>query len=77
MSHLQYFSYKGAFAERSKKEISYSQDVRIKSRIEILEQGGWDRFTEEIPEPISDEVNQAFDNVEYAIQLARGKMNQA
>lgn len=38
--------------------------------------GGWDRLTEEISESISDEVNQAFDNVEHAVQLAGGKMEQ-
>lgn len=92
MSHLQYFDYEGAFAERSKREINYSQAVRIDNRIEVSGQGtlrrevthgsylqsigGWNRFTEEIPESISDEVAQAFDNVEYAVQLAGGKMEQ-
>lgn len=39
MSHLKYFDYKGAFAERSKKEINYSQAVRIDNRVEVSGQG--------------------------------------
>ena len=38
MSHLQYFDYEG-FGERSKREINYSQAVRIDNRIEISGQG--------------------------------------
>ncbi|KAL1655563.1 hypothetical protein SLS61_002028 [Didymella pomorum] len=76
MSHPQYFDYQGAFAERSKREINYSQAVRIDNRIEVSGQGGWDPFTEEISKSISNEVNQAFNNVEHAVQLAGGKMEQ-
>ncbi|KAF3048479.1 hypothetical protein E8E11_009149 [Didymella keratinophila] len=76
MSHLQYFDYEGAFAERSERETNYSQAVRIDNRIEVSGQGEWDRFTEEIPKSISNEVNQAFDNVEHAVQLAGGKVEQ-
>lgn len=88
MSHLQYFDYAG-FGERSKKELNYSQALRIDNRIELSGQGtvdyiktmktfwrlsgGWDRLTEEYPESISDEVDQAFDNVEHALQQAGGK----
>ncbi|KAF9692776.1 hypothetical protein EKO04_009256 [Ascochyta lentis] len=72
MSHLQYFDYPG-FGERSKKELNYSQAVRIDNRIEISGQGGWDRATEEYPEQLSDEVDQAFNNVEHALQQAGGK----
>lgn len=39
MSHLQYFNYEGAFAERSKREFNYSQVVRIDNRIEVSGQG--------------------------------------
>jgi enamine deaminase RidA (YjgF/YER057c/UK114 family) len=35
--------------------------------------GGWDRTTEEYPEDLLKEVDQAFDNVEHAIQQAGGK----
>ncbi|KAF2628369.1 YjgF-like protein [Macroventuria anomochaeta] len=72
MSHLQYFDYQG-FGERSKRELNYSQAVRIDNRIEISGQGGWDRLTEDYPESISDEVDHAFDNVEHALQQAGGK----
>ncbi|CAO2651865.1 Nn.00g001480.m01.CDS01 [Neocucurbitaria sp. VM-36] len=72
MSHLQYFDYPG-FGERSKRELNYSQAVRIDNRIEVSGQGGWDSLTEEYPEDIAKEVDQAFDNVEHAIQQAGGK----
>lgn len=88
MSHLQYFDYPG-FGEQAKKQMNYSQAVRIDNRIELSGQGivdcimttvffwqlsgGWDRLTEEYPESISDEVDQAFDNVEHALQQAGGK----
>lgn len=39
MSHLQYFDYEGAFAERFRREINYSQVVRIDNRIEASGQG--------------------------------------
>lgn len=39
MSHLKYFDYEGAFAERSKSEFNYSQAVRIGNRIEVSGQG--------------------------------------
>jgi enamine deaminase RidA (YjgF/YER057c/UK114 family) len=35
--------------------------------------GGWDRETGEFPEDISKEVDQAFDNVEYAMKQAGGE----
>jgi len=38
MSSLQYFDYEG-FGERSKKDLNYSQAVRIDNRIEISGQG--------------------------------------
>jgi hypothetical protein len=38
MSHLQYFNYPG-FGERSRKEVHYSQAVRIDNRIEVSGQG--------------------------------------
>lgn len=38
MSHLQYFDYPG-YGERSKKDVNYSQAVRIDNRIEISGQG--------------------------------------
>jgi hypothetical protein len=38
MSSLQYFDYEG-FGERSKRDLNYSQAVRIENRIEISGQG--------------------------------------
>lgn len=35
--------------------------------------GGWDRLTEEFPEDLEAEFDQAFDNVEHALQQAGGK----
>ena len=35
--------------------------------------GGWDRITEEFPSDIGAEVDQAFGNVEHALQQADGK----
>ncbi|RAQ99392.1 YjgF-like protein [Stemphylium lycopersici] len=72
MSHLQYFDYPG-FGERSKEQLNYSQAVRIGNRIEVSGQGGWNRTAEGYPEDLSGEVDQAFDNVEHAIQHAGGK----
>jgi enamine deaminase RidA (YjgF/YER057c/UK114 family) len=87
MSSLQYFDYKG-FGERSKKDLNYSQAVRIDKKIEIsgqgssrlpfptidqlTESGGWDRITEEWPEDLGTEIDQAFDNVEHTLQQAGG-----
>jgi enamine deaminase RidA (YjgF/YER057c/UK114 family) len=87
MSKLQYFDYEG-WGERSKEGFNYSQAVRIDNRIEISGQGslvprtysdvlltslgGWDRLTDEFPKDIGTEVDQAFDNVEHALQQAGG-----
>ncbi|KAL6711410.1 hypothetical protein ACN47E_004344 [Coniothyrium glycines] len=71
MSHLQYFDYAG-FGERSKRELNYSQCVRVDNRIEVSGQGGWDRITETFPEDLAKEVDQAFDNVGYAVKQAGG-----
>ena len=38
MSHLQYFDYPG-FGEQAKKQMNYSQAVRIDNRIELSGQG--------------------------------------
>ncbi|KAJ4305646.1 hypothetical protein N0V90_001177 [Kalmusia sp. IMI 367209] len=72
MSHLQFFDYPG-FGERSKKDVNYSQAVRIDNRIEISGQGGWDPTTEKFPAALSDEIDQAFANVNLALQTAGGK----
>ena len=40
MSHLTYYDYPG-FGERSKKDVNYSQAVRIDNRSETFGQGEW------------------------------------
>ncbi|CAI6332449.1 unnamed protein product [Periconia digitata] len=72
MSHLQYFNYPG-FGERSRKDVHYSQAVRVDNRIEISGQGGWDPTTEAIPTTLSAELEQAFSNVALALTTAGGK----
>ncbi|KAL4937429.1 hypothetical protein BDV06DRAFT_226948 [Aspergillus oleicola] len=72
MSHLEYFSYKG-FGENMREALSYNQAVRIGDRIEIAGQGGWDPETHKIPTDISEEIHQAFSNVELALKDAGGK----
>jgi enamine deaminase RidA (YjgF/YER057c/UK114 family) len=88
MASLQYFDYEG-FGNRSKRDLNYSQAVRIGDRIEVSGQGsptpicptnyqltpagGWDRITEEFPEDLGVEFDQAFDNIEHALQQAGGK----
>ncbi|KAF2865446.1 Endoribonuclease L-PSP/chorismate mutase-like protein [Massariosphaeria phaeospora] len=71
MAHLEYFVYEG-FGVRTAKEVHSSQAVRVAGRIEISGQGGWNRLTEAIPSSIADEVDQAFANVEHALQQAGG-----
>ncbi|KAL9629340.1 MAG: hypothetical protein Q9164_006923 [Protoblastenia rupestris] len=72
MSHLQYTSYEG-YGQRVKKDLHYSQAVRIGDTIECSGQGGWDRITEEIPHEIGKQIDQAFANVEHTVQKAGGK----
>ncbi|KAK2803388.1 hypothetical protein FQN50_007047 [Emmonsiellopsis sp. PD_5] len=72
MSHLNYCDYEG-FGQTARKNTHYSQAVRIGDRIECSGQGGWDRLTEEIAPSPSDQVNQAFANVEHALKRAGGK----
>ncbi|ERF73817.1 hypothetical protein EPUS_05521 [Endocarpon pusillum Z07020] len=72
MSHLQYFDYEG-FGQRVRKDTHYSQAVRLGDTIECSGQGGWDRVTEEIPSDLAKEIDQAFANVEHALQQAGGK----
>ncbi len=38
-----------------------------------MESGGWDRATVEIPSDLGQEMDQAFANVEHALQQAGGK----
>ncbi|KAL5392156.1 hypothetical protein DPSP01_000676 [Paraphaeosphaeria sporulosa] len=72
MSHLQYFDYPN-FGTRTRKDFGASQAVRVGNFIEISGQGGWDPKTEEFPIALSDEVEQAFSNVQLALTTAGGK----
>ncbi|KAL4788966.1 Endoribonuclease L-PSP/chorismate mutase-like protein [Aspergillus venezuelensis] len=72
MSHLQYFSYEG-FGKHMRETLSYSQAVRIGDRIEIAGQGGWNPGTHKVPIDVSQEISQAFSNVDLALRTAGGK----
>lgn len=72
MSHLQYFDYPD-FGTRARRDIHSSQAVRVNDFIEISGQGGWDPKTEKFPTSLSDEIDQAFSNVQLALQTAGGK----
>ncbi|PSN65722.1 putative translation initiation inhibitor [Corynespora cassiicola Philippines] len=72
MSHLKYFNYPG-FGEHANKETHYCQSVRIDNRVEISGQGGWDRTTHAIHPDLAAEVDQAFSNVQHALEHAGSK----
>ncbi|KAF1965923.1 putative L-PSP endoribonuclease family protein [Bimuria novae-zelandiae CBS 107.79] len=72
MSHLPYFDYP-TFGTRTKRDLNASQAVRVNNAIEISGQGGWDPVTEEFPVALADELDQAFSNVQLALQTAGGK----
>ncbi|EAU81847.1 endoribonuclease L-psp family protein [Coprinopsis cinerea okayama7 len=72
MSHLQYFNYKG-FGEHQRDNYWYSQAVRVGDRIECAGQGGWDPSNGKIPADLTEEIDQAFANVELALKTAGGK----
>ncbi|KAH3998952.1 hypothetical protein HBH64_103820 [Parastagonospora nodorum] len=71
MSSLPYFDYEG-FGERSKQNLNYSQAVRLPNTIHISGQGGWDRLSDAFPTSLDAEIDQAFANVEHALQQAGG-----
>ncbi|KAK0667917.1 Endoribonuclease L-PSP/chorismate mutase-like protein [Cercophora samala] len=64
-----FFTYPGQ-GETLSNGFHYSQAVRIENRIEISGQGGWNPATGIIPSSIPEEVEQAFSNVELALQAA-------
>lgn len=59
MSHLRYSAYPG-WGERARERANMSQAVRIPAgeTVQISGQGGWNRATDEIPENLSEEINQ-------------------
>ncbi|KAF4334849.1 L-PSP endoribonuclease family [Fusarium beomiforme] len=69
MSHLTYTSYEG-YGERAKKDLWYSQAVRVGDIIECSGQGGWDRETEKVDPNVVVQIEKAFENVECALKAA-------
>ncbi|KAK4638737.1 hypothetical protein QC761_704885 [Podospora bellae-mahoneyi] len=64
-----FFTYPGQ-GEALSNGFHYSQAVRIGNRIEISGQGGWDPASGAIPSSLTKEIEQAFSNVELALQAA-------
>jgi len=57
------------YGERQLRLFHYSQAVKIGSRLELSGQGGWNDNWE-FPESITDEIAQAFRNVERTLDVA-------
>jgi len=57
------------YGERQLRRFHYSQAVKIGDRLEISGQGGWNDNWE-FPEAITDEIAQAFRNVERTLAVA-------
>ena len=57
------------YGERNLKLFHYSQAVKIGNRLELSGQGGWNDDWE-FPESITDEIAQAFRNVERTLAVA-------
>jgi len=57
------------YGERQLRRFHYSQAVKIGDRLEISGQGGWNDNWE-FPESITDEIAQAFRNVERTLAVA-------
>lgn len=57
------------YGDRQKRNFHYSQAVRYGNRVETSGQGGWDDAWC-FPESVTDEVIQAFDNIERTLQAA-------
>ncbi|KXJ90107.1 Endoribonuclease L-PSP/chorismate mutase-like protein [Microdochium bolleyi] len=67
-----FFTYPG-YGETLLQEMRYNQAVRIEDRIETAGQGGWNPTTGEIPASLTDEIDQAFANVDLALRAAGGQ----
>ena len=57
------------YGEYMLNNLHYSQAVKIGDRVETSGQGGWDDNLQ-IPEPLADEIAQAFRNVERTLATA-------
>lgn len=67
MQKPQHILVKGKIGEMQER-FGYTSAVRIGNIVEISGQGGWDRDFNFIHKDLLDEVNQAFENVEYVLQ---------
>ena len=63
------FTVTPGYGERNLKLFQYSQAVKIGNRVETAGQGGWNDDWK-FPESITDEIAQAFRNVERTLALA-------
>lgn len=76
MSQLKYYTYPG-WGKWAHEALGYSQAVRVGDRIEASGQGGWDPSDlaegPKFPDNLTDEVDQAFKNVEINLKDAGGK----
>ncbi|EQB48734.1 endoribonuclease L-PSP [Colletotrichum gloeosporioides Cg-14] len=72
MSGLKYFSYND-YGKTLLEEMHYSQAVRVGDNIEISGQGGWDPATGKVHSELSEEIDQAFANVDLTLKDAGGK----
>ncbi|KAK1957494.1 endoribonuclease L-PSP [Colletotrichum eremochloae] len=72
MSGLKYFSYEH-YGVTLRKEMHYSQAVRVGDNIEISGQGGWDPKTGDITSDLLQEIDQAFENVDLTLRDAGGE----
>lgn len=68
MTAVEFFATPG-YGELLRSELHYSQAVRVGNRIETSGQGGWDEDLN-IPETLTEEIAQAFDNVERTLREA-------
>ncbi|OTB05908.1 hypothetical protein M426DRAFT_55966 [Hypoxylon sp. CI-4A] len=71
MANLPSYSYPGG--EWARDTYHYSQAIRVGDTIQLSGQGGWDRTSVKVKEDLREEVDQAFDNVEFALKHAGGK----
>ncbi|RYP41968.1 hypothetical protein DL767_000599 [Monosporascus sp. MG133] len=78
MSDLQCYAYPG-WGEWARKNLSYSQAVRVGDRIICSGQGGWDAkatefdFESLVRPSLFEEIDQAFENCDYNLKHAGGK----
>ncbi|KAK1574326.1 endoribonuclease L-PSP [Colletotrichum navitas] len=72
MSGLKYFSYED-YGVTLRKEMHYSQAVRVGKNIKISGQRGWDPKTGEISDDLLQEIDQAFETVDLTLKDAGGQ----